>query len=403
MKSKTLIFLFSFLLVLAGTSAPTLQAQTEVIQPAELQRMLSIISFLKSKLAGEESYDAASPAVKLDSLITSLELFGLTVSNREKLSPELTTTDLAIAILGSTPPKHRQVAIADLTVFLRQFPTPRAQPMEPIVPRGAAIKSLGRKTSEAAPKQIEKPKEVEKYFNGKQRALQDLLEREVKKQAAIARAEQKKAAGTSKLSELMDRVKSHRQSLMVEDIGTEEPLPEPEPEPVVEEELLPEPEPEPQEEIATEDPIDTTIQQAERKSNMSQLLAKVRKHREDLVEDIYTQPEDVVEDVVEEVVEETPQEPAADIQKSSTAEKVEKVKSLLSDLRSKVGKPDDFVEYGEEPNEQTSEIIEIPTTPKPEKPVLPTTPYKDSKGKEWLVGPKEHSTSTTKVEIPQAY
>ena len=388
MKSKTLIFLFGFLLCMTGLSASFAQARTEVIQPAELQRMLSIISFLKSKLSGEDSYDAADPSVKLDALITSLELFGLTVNNRENLSPNLKATDLAIAILGSTPPRHRQVAIADLTAFLGQLPAYKVQPIEPNVPRGAAITSLGRQPK-ATPKQIEKPKEVEKYFNGKKRTLHDLLEREVKKQAAIARAEQKKASGTSKLKELMDKVKAHRETLMED--ASEEEVQVPEPEPVYEEEME-DTDAEVEAEVF-EEPVNMAAEQEKRKETISQMLAKVRKHRENLVEDIYSQEEEVEEQ----------DEPTADIQTSTTAEKVAKVKSLLSDLRSKVGKPDDFVEYGDEPNETTSEIIELETVKKPEKPVLPKTPYEDSKGKKWLVGPEGHSTSTTKVEIPEAH
>ena len=388
MKSKTLIFLFGFLLCMTGLTASFAQARTEVIQPAELQRMLSIISFLKSKLSGEDSYDAADPSVKLDALITSLELFGLTVNNRENLSPDLKATDLAIAILGSTPPRHRQVAIADLTAFLGQLPAYKVQPIEPNVPRGAAITSLGRQPK-ATPKQIEKPKEVEKYFNGKKRTLHDLLEREVKKQAAIARAEQKKASGTSKLKELMDKVKAHRETLMED--ASEEDVQVPEPEPVYEEEME-DTDAEVEAEVF-EEPVNMAAEQEKRKETISQMLAKVRKHRENLVEDIYSQEEEVEEQ----------DEPTADIQTSTTAEKVAKVKSLLSDLRSKVGKPDDFVEYGDEPNETTSEIIELETVKKPEKPVLPKTPYEDSKGKKWLVGPEGHSTSTTKVEIPEAH
>ena len=395
MKSKTLIFLFGFLLFVAGLSVPFAQARTEVIQPAELQRMLSIISFLKSKLSGEDSYDAADPSVKLDALITSLELFGLSVANRENLSPDLKATDLAIAILGATPPRHRQVAIADLTAFLGQLPAYKVEPIEPNVPRGSAITSLGQQPK-AALKQIDKPKEVEKYFNGKKRALHNLLEREVKKQAAIARAEQKKATGSSKLKELMAKVKAHRETLMEEESVEEVQVPEPEP---VYEEEMEDTDAEVEAEVL-EEPVNLAAEQEKRKETISQMLTNVRKHREELVEDIYSQEEEVYE---EEPQAEEQEEVTADIQTSTTAEKVAKVKSLLSDLRSRVGKPDDFVEYGDEPNETTSEVIELETVQKPEKPVLPKTPYKDSKGKKWLVGPEGHSTSTTKVEIPDAH
>ena len=408
--SRTRIFIFALLLLVAGASLRPLYGG--VIQPAELQRMMSIISFLKSKLAGEETYDNASPKVKLESLISSLELFGLTVANKENLSPDLSQTDLAIAILGATPPKRRQVVIADLTVFLRQFPAQfKEQPVTPTMPRGSAIRSLGR-AQQVEPRTVSKPNEVQKYFHGKRRALHDLLERETKKQAAISRAEEKRRAGKTNLQEVMAKIKAHREELFQK--AEEEPQAIEELEP----EVIEEPEPQ------------VEVEETKRKESMKQMLAKIRQHRENLVQDFYHEEEAETEEseetdveytepeVAEEVEPEASEEPEPQVEEEDTkstidsaaeqAKRKESMKERLAKIRQhREGLVQDlyYEKETEEPvdQNQTAKVTSMLSDLKPEKPVLPKTPYKDNKGKEWLVGPKGHESSETKIELPPAH
>jgi len=145
------------------------ESSARVILPAELQRMTSIITFLKTKLASESGYADASPDVRLSALVESLRLFGIAVPDGVTLPVEGSTSELAIALLDGTMPTHRDVMIRDVDVFLRQFPVTSSTPAVEIaadVPRGRAIQRLVAASVPPAPMPVERPAAVAAFFHG---------------------------------------------------------------------------------------------------------------------------------------------------------------------------------------------------------------------------------------------
>ena len=91
-----------------------------MLPPAQLQQMSSIIRFLRLKIDAEQPQ--ASTKVKFTALLEAIELFGITVPNRERLEPTMTNSEMAIYILQGTLPVKRKTITTDVSRFLGGLP-----------------------------------------------------------------------------------------------------------------------------------------------------------------------------------------------------------------------------------------------------------------------------------------
>lgn len=192
---KMVISIFLSLLLLSTSAS----ASQRTLQAAELQRIRSIISFLETKLSSEDAFEGSDPSLKLNALLSSLELFGLSLPPDTELPKDPNPTELAIALLGSKPPDYRRVAIANICDFLQQFPDYKEGNKErergKAIPRGRAIKSLASSTEAIEPREVNAPERLEALLYTPERDLRKRIRREVEKQRSLeAKKETEKAA-----------------------------------------------------------------------------------------------------------------------------------------------------------------------------------------------------------------
>lgn len=114
-----------------------------ILPPAQLQQMSSIIRFLRLKIDAEQPQ--ASSKVKFTALLEAIELFGITVPNRERLEPTMTNSEMAIYILQGTLPVKRKTITTDVSRFLGGLPgapqqMPKKQPAKPKVVKRKVVK-----------------------------------------------------------------------------------------------------------------------------------------------------------------------------------------------------------------------------------------------------------------------
>ncbi len=140
-------------------AAPRTATTRAVLNPAHLAQVLSLVKFLRRRLAENPATAGMDERTRFERLLDMLARLGLEPAGDMKLEPDMSDERLAVALLGYAPPHKRKVLVKDVSLYLRtmerlqrrldELNRPRILYAVPLSEAGTAESAVSRMLEEA--------------------------------------------------------------------------------------------------------------------------------------------------------------------------------------------------------------------------------------------------------------